>query len=278
MSATERLPWLERCEELKKYKEKYGDCNVPKKHGPLGNWVHKQRMNYWLLKEGKPSPMSDDRIQKLESIGFQWFIGRGKMKNEKAVLWDAQFQELKKYKEKHGDCNVFHRHGTLGRWVGTQRTNYRLLKTGKCSYMSDDRIHKLESIGFQWSLGHSKLENKRLGQLWDAQFQELKKYKEKHEDCSVIHRHGPLGRWVGTQRNNYRLLKAGKRASMSDDRIHKLESIGFQWSCSRQRDSSAFMQVTTNNTPSDAKSGKYKRWSENAPCLTYLFCLFSLYT
>ena len=184
------------------------------------------------------------------------------------VPWLERYEELKKYKEKHGDCNVPKKHGPLGQWVATQRKNYRLLKAGKKLY-SSYLIQKLELIGFQWSLGHGKLENKRLGQLWDAQFQELKKYKEKHGDCNVLQRHKTLGRWVGRQRTNYRLLKAGKRSSMSDDCIQKLESIGFQWSCYRQQDSSAFMQVATNNTASDAKSCKYKRWSENASCLTF---------
>ena len=43
------------------------------------------------------------------------------------------------------------RHESLGIWTSTQRTNYRLLKEGKTSPMTDDRIRKLESIGFCWS-------------------------------------------------------------------------------------------------------------------------------
>ena len=95
--------------------------------------------------------MSDDRIRKLESIGFQWIsectLWTGKVND----LWHEQFQELKKYEKTHGNCNVPARHGVLGIWVNTQRTNYRLIKEGKSSAISDDRVCELESIGFCWS-------------------------------------------------------------------------------------------------------------------------------
>ena len=173
--------------------------------------------------------MSNDRIQKLESIGFQWSFRCIQLKNGETVQWDARFQKLKKYKETHRDCSVPQRHGPLGRWVDKQCQDYRQLKNGKSSPMSDDRIQKLESIGFQWSFRCIQLKNGETVQ-WDARFQKLKKYKETHRDCSVPQRHGPLGRWVDKQCQDYRQLKNGKSSPMSDDRIQKLESIGFQWS------------------------------------------------
>ena len=95
--------------------------------------------------------MSDDRIRKLESIGFQWII-EGAFSAEKLNdLWHKGFQELKKCMETHGNCNVPKNHGSLGNWIISQRQKYRLLKEGKPSPMSDDRIRKLESIGFCWS-------------------------------------------------------------------------------------------------------------------------------
>ena len=143
---------------------------------------------------------------------------------------------------------------SLGGWVTNQRQHYRLLKEGTSSRISDDRIQKLESIGFQW---YPRLDRDTV--QWDARFQELKKYKEKHGNCNVPKKHGSLGGWVDNQRRAYRLLKEGKAARMSDEHIQKLESIGFQWSCNQRQDSDAIMQLTTNNTPPDAKSGKYQK-------------------
>ena len=45
--------------------------------------------------------------------------------------WRLKFEELRNYKEAHGDCPVPHSHPILGAWLYNQRTNYRLLKEGK---------------------------------------------------------------------------------------------------------------------------------------------------
>ena len=103
--------------------------------------------------------MSDDRTQKLESTGFQWSLRCIQLNNIKPVQWDVRFQELKKYKETHGDCNVPGKHGPLGNWVSNQHKCYQSLKKGKSSSMSDDRIQKLEAIGYQWSLRCIQLNN-----------------------------------------------------------------------------------------------------------------------
>ena len=76
--------WLHHYEQLKKYKEKHGNCNVPVKHEQLGRWVSNHRRNYRLLKQGKSSSMSDDHIRRLESIGFLlWNIGCGLSKKKR---------------------------------------------------------------------------------------------------------------------------------------------------------------------------------------------------
>ena len=123
--------WHERFQELKKYEITHGNCNVSKRSGSLGNWVSRQRTNYRLLKEGKSSTMSDDRIRKLESIGFRW-ISEGALSTEELNdLWRERFQELKKYEKTRGNCNVPQKYGVLGIWVCKQRTNYQLMKKGK---------------------------------------------------------------------------------------------------------------------------------------------------
>jgi len=102
--------------------------------------------------------MTDERVQKLESIGFQWSLSFGDVirgDKTRKNIWDARFHELVAFKAKHGHCNVPSRSGKLGRWVNRQREQYRLSKVGKSSYMTDERVQKLESIGFQWSVHFS---------------------------------------------------------------------------------------------------------------------------
>ncbi|KAL7444627.1 hypothetical protein ACHAXH_008581, partial [Discostella pseudostelligera] len=67
--------WMMRYEELKQFQEKYGHCRVP--HGyeenrKLSWWVMNQRAQYQMLKKGKPSWLSEDRVALLDRLGFDW--------------------------------------------------------------------------------------------------------------------------------------------------------------------------------------------------------------
>ena len=76
--------WDWRYRELKQYRDKHGDCNVPESQGSLRNWVRWQRKRY---KKGK---LSQKRLDLLESIGFVWDL----LEQE----WLGRFDELTKYK------------------------------------------------------------------------------------------------------------------------------------------------------------------------------------
>eukprot|EP00593_Proboscia_inermis_P012965 CAMPEP_0171303802 /NCGR_PEP_ID=MMETSP0816-20121228/13402_1 /TAXON_ID=420281 /ORGANISM="Proboscia inermis, Strain CCAP1064/1" /LENGTH=221 /DNA_ID=CAMNT_0011783357 /DNA_START=141 /DNA_END=806 /DNA_ORIENTATION=+ len=69
--------WGDMLEQLKQYKVKYENTNVPGNfplNPKLGRWVNNQRQFYKSYKEGKRSSMSPERVSVLESIGFQWCI------------------------------------------------------------------------------------------------------------------------------------------------------------------------------------------------------------
>ena len=67
--------WSVRFQQLLEFKVQFGHCLVPRQYTAnpkLGKWVHTQRYKYKLYQEGKPSPITAERIQELESIGFDW--------------------------------------------------------------------------------------------------------------------------------------------------------------------------------------------------------------
>lgn len=71
-------PWTEKFEQLKRYKDKHGNSDVPQKDS-LGSWVNKQRMEKKVLLEGKKrSSMTFERRRLLESINFRWGEEKGK--------------------------------------------------------------------------------------------------------------------------------------------------------------------------------------------------------
>jgi hypothetical protein len=151
---TKRL-WEERFEELKAYKDVHGTCSVPtmsQTNPSLGYWVHDQRKQYRLYKNGiNTSSINQDRIQKLESIGFEW----KKQSHTAATSWSQRYNQLIEYKSKYNHTNVpirWKENRGLGQWVSTQRQEYLHYLMGKKSNMNTSRIERLESIGFVWQL------------------------------------------------------------------------------------------------------------------------------
>lgn len=65
--------WEERWDELRKFKDRYGHTNVPKKYPEnpqLAVWVKCQRRQHKLFSEGSSSNMTVARIERLKALGF----------------------------------------------------------------------------------------------------------------------------------------------------------------------------------------------------------------
>ena len=65
--------WSEKFDELVAFKQQNSHCCVPhtfQENPSLARWVKRQRYQYKLKNENKPSTMTDERIVSLENIGF----------------------------------------------------------------------------------------------------------------------------------------------------------------------------------------------------------------
>ena len=63
--------------ELIQYANKVGNCHVPtkyKENTALGRWVSTQRAEYKTFCKGETSSLTDEKIRRLDSIGFAWFM------------------------------------------------------------------------------------------------------------------------------------------------------------------------------------------------------------
>ncbi|MDC3259133.1 Helicase associated domain protein [Porticoccaceae bacterium] len=210
--------WEEGLMELTLYKNEYGNCLVPHDFVAtsgyeLGIWVSNQR-----YREGK----FPDQDKRLDELGFVW--------NTKDYAWEANYQELIKYKDEQGDCLVPNNFVTtsgikLGSWTVNQRKKWAKNK------IDAKHIDYLESLGFVWNINES---------AWNAGFRELLNYKTLHGDCLVPHTfitssQFKLGVWVTSQRS--------KEKSLSLERKTKLNNLGFVWNTLVQKWEKGFQRL-----------------------------------
>jgi len=137
--------WNERFEELKAFKEATGHFLVPTDYHnkQLRPWITTQRSHYRFMQEGKPSQLTEERIQQLERIGFPW-----KTRED----WQTRYQELLQYINEFGDAGVprnYTRFPKLYRWVNCQRMEYQKHMEGSTSRLKQDQVALLESVNFE---------------------------------------------------------------------------------------------------------------------------------
>uniref|UniRef100_A0A7S4IYU7 Helicase-associated domain-containing protein n=2 Tax=Odontella aurita TaxID=265563 RepID=A0A7S4IYU7_9STRA len=139
------------------YKEQNGHTRVPAtlKELSLGVWVQKLRHAYKAWKDGKVElkrSLTQERIQKLDALGFEW-----QLPDSKQDMWDQRLQELISYKKEHGDMNVPSKYlpnEALWHWVRNARMCYKARfqerKKGGATPLSDERVRILNAIEFEW--------------------------------------------------------------------------------------------------------------------------------
>jgi Helicase associated domain len=121
-TTSHRLTFEERIQQWVEYREKNG-CE-PKRLSPdgLGKWVCQVRQKHLLLKEGKPTNLSQEQVDRLTELGFKWSSGQKRPERNGAPnkSWDARLEDLYAYKAEHGDTSVPQHYPELGNWVHKQ--------------------------------------------------------------------------------------------------------------------------------------------------------------
>ena len=185
---------------LEVYHAREGHCRAPptQQEGGyrLGRWVSAQRE--------KKASLSPERLNRLEDIGFVW--------DQNTANWEEAFAKLKQFHSREGHYRIPAHHQEddfrLQHWVGTQREN-------KAS-LSPERLKMLEEIGFELDPNAA---------FWEEGFTKLEQFHAKERHCRVPKRHQEggynLGTWVNSQRR--------KKASLSPERLERLDAIGFVW-------------------------------------------------
>lgn len=150
--------WQMHFAELVRFKKVHNHCLVPYAHASnpeLARWVKRQRYQHYLYREGKPSCMTQERIDMLDRIGFVW--------GSHQTVYQERIQELVDFKKEHGHCIVparYPKNTKLATWVKCQRRQYKLYTAGRPSNMTMERILSLEKLGFKWNCQKEHLTKK----------------------------------------------------------------------------------------------------------------------
>ena len=144
--------WYDRLNDFCEYYAENGHGRVPQKYEEnhaLGIWVNKQREEKKKYDRRERTSLTERRISLLEGANFEWAKAKGE------TAWEDKFKELSLYKEENGDCDVptkYDQNRALGRWVSAQRLSYRRYLDGEKSTLTDERVERLNELGFSWQM------------------------------------------------------------------------------------------------------------------------------
>lgn len=227
------------------------DDEVGNNYAHLSTWVEEQRQLYMN------GAIEKDRIAALSSLEFVWEIMQKRKTPAGDSTWEDKFQQWKEYLETHTTGEYPPNRTPLGAWANSQRLAYKAYEKSLAQYrqkypnqpivkpedlmivrkrrksdtkvaeehahetklglvhrygpnlITQERIDKLRSIGFQW----------RLSPEWTSfedRLQELRSYRDLHGNCCVPQHYSEnkqLGKWVTKQRYQYNLKQQGKKES-----------------------------------------------------------------
>ena len=222
LNETLTASWELMFEHARNYYRENGDLEVPKRYVTsdgftLGTWINTQR----LVHEGKCNGiLTDERIQKLESIGMRW-------ESVRDIAWEKNYAAAKAYFEEHGELLVNvsvnqYRGVALGRWIAQIRS-YRKSNI-QSAYLTPERIALLDEIGMVWDVPDY---------YFEKNYALCLAYYREHGNLEVSSKYvapdgTKLGAWVHALRSATK-SRSTKRAELTELQKARLEEIGFVW-------------------------------------------------
>jgi hypothetical protein len=203
--------WDEQYAKLEKYYQLHGHVNLGRtEDAKLYHWVQRQRK---LYRQKLPGSLPEERIHRLQKLGLSF--------DPCQDIWLAKLEELKKYKQEHGDCMVpleYPTNPTLGIWVDTQRQQFIIHDKGGWTKLTEERKQLLDAIGFVWKAHDAK---------WQVKFEELQDHVRVNGFGHYPPATSTIGYWLMHQKRMYRKHKEGHKVTLTQERMQKLKSLGF---------------------------------------------------
>lgn len=234
------IAWDQRFDDLVAFQKRYGHLNVPQRptskipgdYSRLSNFCRNARSQYRYRMDPDKQHLSfltEDRIRRLERLGFVW--------NTHRQSWNQRYKELERFHERHGHCDVpaaWDADPGLGSWVVLQRQKYRAQERSyagpKMKKLSKTQIQLLDDLGFRWNPQQ---------EVWWSLYDELRDFLKEHGHLrATVSTNRRLALWLAHQRRYCREYVVSAQleghadvhvSGLDKDRIEALRSIGFCW-------------------------------------------------
>ena len=219
----ERIPWDDRIQDLKDFKETFGHCRVKqrfKDNPALATFVTTMRNYKNKTKRGtctEASFLTPARINELDELGFEWLA--------RLKTFEDHIDELKAFKELHGHIRVTNAlDRKLAGFCMSMREARRNPESGRMT-ITEERIKALNDLGFKWK--------NALKQSFEERVEQLEAFKEVHGHLRVVNAVDKnLAAFCNSMREARRNPASG-RMIITKERIKALDDLGFGWGAKR---------------------------------------------
>ena len=235
-SALDDASFQRRLVSLANYKEEHGNLLVPMDYRDhdLVTWMEQTRQDEVKLMQKKRknanpnnaavslTGLTLDRRAILDALGFEWVYGKA---------FQQRIKELQHYTNTHGTSTTDMPKPLAG-WLGTMKANHRAFVLGnfKGSELEEKKAQRKIVLLKQHVPRWFDDANIEKPVTWDDRFKELAEFHKSNGHCIVPQHYADnrqLGKWVNSQRKRYSEQKPN--SSLTPERIHKLERLGFCW-------------------------------------------------
>ena len=216
--------WEKNFKEAVEYYKLHGTIDVPastrtESGFALGHWL--QNMRSVRKGQSQQRALTDDQIKRLDQLGMRW-------ENYHENQWMTAYKAAKAYWEKHGNLDVPVSYCSpegiaLRKWINRQQYAFDYPEK-RTIQLDEQRIRLLKEIGIP-----KKIER----DSWQRNFEIARRYQEQFGTLDVsqniVFEGVWIGKWLGLQR------KAYQADQLTEEKIRKLEEIGFDWMSRAER-------------------------------------------
>ena len=207
------------CARLEEYKQKSGDLLVPLNYETEDQYPLGQKVSY-IRQSYSRGYLSSDKKNRLNAIGFVWNT-RGNVKGE---TFEETCTRLEKYKQENGDLSVPGRYKTKEDQYPLGVKVYKIRASFKKGKLSQDKIDRLNEMGFVWSAKD---------EVFEEFCTKLEEYQAENGDLLVPTDYETEDHYLLGRRVKY-IRQLFKNGDLSSNKIDRLNEMGFVWESSKK--------------------------------------------